>query len=109
MEVGRGIRSRAIWEEQRLMLPDVRQSGCPLSYLGFGGFLESGYWTVLETLKMWRTVLESSSFNNKGRVRRMEVKESAREWEVSMSSVSQSWEGAVWSRFGSGGGIISQL
>ena len=57
---------------------------------------------------MWKSVLGPSSFNNHRR-RRMEVKEKARECEVPMRSVSQSWEGAVWSRFGSGGGNISQL
>ena len=39
----------------------------------------------------------------------MEVKERARNREVPMRSVSKSWEGAVWSRFRSGGGNISQL
>ena len=62
---------------------------------------------------MWRSaeyLNQVALIRNRNRlIRRMEVKEIARKCTVSMSSVSKCWEGAVCSRFRSGGGNISQV
>lgn len=110
MEVGRGLGLSSFYL-RRAMLPYLRQSGCPLSYLvSFRFRWISRSWGLKgigKVEKCGRVYLNQVALIII--VRRMEVKESARKCEVPMRSVSKSWEGAVCSRFRSGGRNISQL